>query len=160
MSHVSFRHKPSGLLKWFYGLPRYLFRWHLGWVLGQRFLLITHVGRKTGKLHQTVVEVVWHDPAKQEYVVVSGYGTQSDWYQNIRKHPAISVQVGNTSFAPIQKFLSTVETFAVLDDYRHHHATAFAELCKVMGYPYDGTDDSLRNVSEVLKAISFQAKHG
>ncbi len=26
--------KPQGLLKWAFHLPRYLYRWHLGWVFG------------------------------------------------------------------------------------------------------------------------------
>lgn len=31
-------HKPRGVLKWAYTLPRYLYRWHAGWLLGHRFL--------------------------------------------------------------------------------------------------------------------------
>jgi hypothetical protein len=28
--------KPRGLLKWMFTLSRYLYRWHLGWLLGHR----------------------------------------------------------------------------------------------------------------------------
>ena len=38
--------------------PVYLYRWHLGWMLGHRLLLLTHIGRRTGLRRQTVLEVV------------------------------------------------------------------------------------------------------
>jgi hypothetical protein len=30
----------------------------LGWLLGNRFLMLIHTGRHSGRLHQTVIEVV------------------------------------------------------------------------------------------------------
>jgi hypothetical protein len=42
--------KPTGPLKLAFTLPRYLYRWHLGLLLGHRCLMITHIGRKTGRL--------------------------------------------------------------------------------------------------------------
>jgi hypothetical protein len=32
---------PKGLLKWAFLLPRYLYRCHLGWLLGHRALMVT-----------------------------------------------------------------------------------------------------------------------
>jgi hypothetical protein len=81
--------KPTGLLKLAFTLPRYLYRWHLhlGWLLGHRCLMITHIGRKTGRLGQTVVVIVHYDPSTQECIVMSGYGAQSDWYRNMWPRP-------------------------------------------------------------------------
>lgn len=42
--------KPTGLLKLAFTLPRYLYRWHLELLLGHRRLMITHIGRETGRL--------------------------------------------------------------------------------------------------------------
>ena len=47
--------KPTGVLKWGYNLPIALYRVRLGWLLGHRFLLLTHQGRKTGRILQTVL---------------------------------------------------------------------------------------------------------
>jgi hypothetical protein len=55
---------PKGLLRLMLRLPIWLYRLRLGWLLGNRFLLLTHVGRKTGLPHQTVVEVVSHSSTK------------------------------------------------------------------------------------------------
>ncbi len=75
--------KPTGLLKLTFTLPRYLYRWHLGWLFGHRCLMITHIGRKTGRRRQTVLEVVHYDPSTQACIVMSGYGAKSDWYPEI-----------------------------------------------------------------------------
>jgi deazaflavin-dependent oxidoreductase (nitroreductase family) len=73
-------------------LPIYLYRLDLGWLLGHRFLLLVHRGRKTGLPHQTVLEVVLYDPSSRESVVVSAWGEDADWYRNIQKCPAIEIK--------------------------------------------------------------------
>src|SRR5689334_1392695 len=39
---------PHGFSRMMYRLPVWLFHVHLGWLLGNRFLLLTHTGRKSG----------------------------------------------------------------------------------------------------------------
>lgn len=72
-------HHPHGMVRLGFRLPIWLFRLHLGWLLGGRFLLLTHKGRTSGKLHQTVLEVLQHDQIHDTYAVFSGWGEQSDW---------------------------------------------------------------------------------
>ncbi len=148
--------RPTGLLKLTFTLPRYLYRWHLGWLLGHRCLMITHIGRKTGSLRQTVLEVAHYDPSTQECVVMSGYGAQSDWYRNIQAQPAIEVQVGRQRYRPKQRMLSTEETLAVLEEYQRDHPLAFRELMHLVGYAYDGTPEGLRPLSQFLRGVAFR----
>ena len=51
-------------------LPSRLYDWRLGWLLGHRFLRLTHVGRRSGRRYRTVLEVVGH--AEPGEVVVVG----------------------------------------------------------------------------------------
>ena len=148
--------KPTGLLKLAFALPRYLYRWHLGWLLGHRCLMITHAGRKTGRLRQTVVEVVHYDPSTQECIVMSGYGAQSDWYRNIEVQPAREVQVGRQRYRPRQRLLSEEETLAALQEYQRRHPLGFRELMHLVGYAYDGTPEGLRAVSQMLRGVAFR----
>lgn len=69
---------PKGLLRMMLRLLIWLNRLRLGRLLGNRFLLLAHIGRKTGLPHQTVVEVVSHNSTKDRYVIVSGWGEKSD----------------------------------------------------------------------------------
>ena len=52
---------PRGLLRFLLRLPIWLYQLHLGFLLGHRFLLLTHTGRRSGLLRRTVVEVVSYD---------------------------------------------------------------------------------------------------
>ncbi|MDQ2903510.1 MAG: nitroreductase family deazaflavin-dependent oxidoreductase [Ktedonobacteraceae bacterium] len=147
--------KPKGLLKWAFSLPRYLYRWHLGWLLGRRFLMITHLGRKSGRRRQTVLEVVSYDPATQECLVIAGYGVHSDWYRNIQVHPAIEVQIGCQRYTPQQRLFSSEETMHLLEEYQRHHPRAFREIIRFMGYAYDGTPEALHAISEILRGVAL-----
>ncbi|HKI54146.1 MAG TPA: nitroreductase family deazaflavin-dependent oxidoreductase, partial [Anaerolineales bacterium] len=89
---------PSKALRFGLRLPIFLYRIKLGWLLGDRFLMLTHTGRKSGLPRHTVIEVVKHDKETDTYYVVSGWGEKSDWYRNIRKTPQVTVQSGRRKF--------------------------------------------------------------
>lgn len=76
--------KPTGLKKWFFQAPSWLYRAHLGFLMGRRFLMIEHRGRKSAKLYRTVIEVVGRHPDKGEWIVTAGFGPKSDWYLNLQ----------------------------------------------------------------------------
>ncbi|MGI8493455.1 MAG: nitroreductase/quinone reductase family protein [Acidimicrobiales bacterium] len=66
--------------------PLLLYRWHLGWILGSRFLLLVHTGRRTAIPRQTVLEVMRFNRRTGEVVMMSGLGRRSDWYRNLQGH--------------------------------------------------------------------------
>jgi deazaflavin-dependent oxidoreductase (nitroreductase family) len=147
---------PTGVLKWAFLLPRYLYRWHLGWMLGHRCLMVTHIGRKTGRRRETVLEIVHYNPATHECIVVSGYGDHADWYRNIQAHPALEVQVGCQRYQPEQRNLSPEETLTLLTDYQHRHPQLFRLLLRILGYAYDGTPEGLRMAAQLLQGVAFR----
>ncbi len=59
---------PHGLMRWLLRAPVWLYRLRLGGLLGDRFLMLTHIGRNSGQPHQSVLEVVGHDEATDAYV--------------------------------------------------------------------------------------------
>jgi deazaflavin-dependent oxidoreductase (nitroreductase family) len=148
--------KPKGLLKWGYTLPLYLYRWHLGWLVGHRFLMVTHLGRKTGRRRQTGLEVAHYDPATQECIGVAAWGEQTDWYRNLQAHPALEVQVGSTRYAPVQRFLTFEETWALLCDYQRAHPRGLRVLLRFMGYGYHGSQEDLRAIAQAVRAVAFR----
>jgi hypothetical protein len=62
------RSKLTGASRLAFRLPIYLYRLDLG------CLLLVHRGRQSGMLHETVLEVLLHDPATRESVVLSAWG--------------------------------------------------------------------------------------
>jgi hypothetical protein len=67
---------PRGITRTLYRFPIWLFRLHLGWLFMGRFLLLTHVGRKSGLPRQTLLEILQYDREKERYVVFAGWGSK------------------------------------------------------------------------------------
>ena len=148
--------KPGGLRKWAYLLPRSLYGWHLGWLLGHHIMMITHVGRKTGVVRQTVVEAVNYDPKTQVCRACAGWGEQTDWYRNIQAHPALEIQIGSRRYVPQQHFLATEELLTLLQEYEHRHPRGLRLLFRHLGYPYDGSPEGLRAIAQVIRGVEFR----
>ena len=153
----NFRQKPSGLWKRALKLPAYLFRMHLGFLMGERLLLLTHVGRRSGIEYQTAIEIVEHDKQRGEYFVCSGTGPHADWYQNITAHPAVRVQVGNRSWQPSQRFLSQQEAAERFARYEAKHRRMAGVLLRSMGNTYDGTDEGRIQMMAHMPMVGFSS---
>jgi hypothetical protein len=74
---------PPPALKWLLRAPVALYGVRGGWLLGHRFLLLAHRGRRSGRVHRTVLEVVSWSASTREAVVVSGFGHSAQWYRNV-----------------------------------------------------------------------------
>jgi deazaflavin-dependent oxidoreductase (nitroreductase family) len=101
--------RPSRLLKAVFDAPGWLYRHRMGWLLGKRFLAVTHLGRRSGIERRTVLEVAVYDKDRRESIVASAYGEKADWYRNIQAHPAVKVETGRGAYVPEQRFLSRDE---------------------------------------------------
>lgn len=66
--------------------PIWLYRHRLGRFLGQRLVMIEHVGRRSGEARFVCLEVV-ERPSRDRIVVVSGFGERAQWFQNLQATP-------------------------------------------------------------------------
>lgn len=53
--------RPSGMYRWLANAPRWFYRLSLGWLLGKRVVQLTHRGRTSGLVRQTILEVLHFD---------------------------------------------------------------------------------------------------
>jgi deazaflavin-dependent oxidoreductase (nitroreductase family) len=152
-------HSPRGLVRLLLRLPIWLYRARLGWLLGHRFLLLTHVGRKTGLLHQTVLEVVHYDKATDMYMVASGWGEKSDWLRNVEKTPTAFVNVGGRRFEATATRLSVAEAQQALLDYARHHPATFRALAKLMiGQRLQGTEEDCLLLAQSVPLVALRRR--
>jgi deazaflavin-dependent oxidoreductase (nitroreductase family) len=121
-----------GLLRFGLRFPIWLYRFHLGWLLGNRFLMLTHTGRISGRPHQTVVEVVAYDKKSNTYIIASVWGEKSSWFKNITKNNQVVVTTGNARFQATTNRLSVEEARQTLLDYARKYPLAFRELAGMM----------------------------
>jgi len=140
--------------------PARLYDWRMGWLLGRRFLRLTHMGRRSGRLYQTVLEVVGEDGARNEVIVVAGLGRSAQWYRNLQVHEAVEVAIAGERFAAVHRELSKNEAAAVLADYERRHrylAPLIRRLLSwLVGWRYDGTESARQRLVAELPLIGLR----
>lgn len=149
-------------LWYFFRLPVYLYRWHLGWLFGHRCLLLTHIGRRTGLRRRTVLEVVEYRRQGPEVVVVNGFGRQSDWVQNIQSKGGEEITVGLQHFRASHRFLEENEAVQVMQEYelRNRFIAPIVRrgLTWLLGWDYGGSDEDRHRLVRQLSLIAFRPK--
>jgi deazaflavin-dependent oxidoreductase (nitroreductase family) len=153
-------HRPGPALRAVLRAPARLYDWHAGWLLGHRFLRLTHVGRRSGRRYRTVVEVLNTDPATGEVMVIAGFGRTTDWLRNIEANPAVEIAISSKRFVPIHRILDEPEAAAVLADYERRNRlvapTVRSVLSRLVGWTYDGSDDARHRLVRELPIIAFR----
>lgn len=119
-------------VRWFVRAPIWLYRARLGIIFGHRLLMLEHVGRRTARRRFVVLEVVDH-PTPHRYVVVSGFGTRSQWFRNVEAHPLVRVYLAShpPELATAQRLDAAAGT-AALERYAGAHPRAWAKLRPVL----------------------------
>jgi deazaflavin-dependent oxidoreductase (nitroreductase family) len=147
---------PSGLLRIVFRFPILLYRLNLGWLLGERALLLEHRGRKSGLIRKAVIEVVDHDMQKDSYIVTAAWGKQADWYKNIQAEPNVTIEVGTKRFAALARTLSAEEAAQHLNAYATKHPFAFRQLgAYLFGLKTHDTAQIIKSLSEAFPLVEF-----
>jgi deazaflavin-dependent oxidoreductase (nitroreductase family) len=153
---LALRRQPGRLAFAAMRLPRPLY--HRGWgsLLGHTFLLITHVGRKTGEPHETVAMALTYDPERQEAVVCSAWGPNTQWMRNLHAHPALRIQIGRETYVPEQRFLSEDEAVAVALEFRERHPWRLRLFAAILGWGDLSSEAEVRELVRARPFVSFR----
>lgn len=126
---------PHGFGRWLARAPRYLYLMGLGRLLGKRFVLLAHRGRRTGLTRQTVLEVV--DTDSTSLLVAAAWGERSDWFQNVKANPSVAITSGRRrDVRAIATVLDTSDATRVFERYRVNHKSAARGLAKAFHLPF------------------------
>ena len=110
--------------RWLLRLPIPVYRASLGWVFGERLVMIEHLGRKTGERRFVVVEVIGME--RNVVRVASGLGRTSQWYRNIEANGVAYISVGRFRRVRARaRLLDAERSEAVLADYARAHPIAW-----------------------------------
>jgi deazaflavin-dependent oxidoreductase (nitroreductase family) len=135
-------------------LPIFLYRLHLGWLVGKRFMQITHIGRRSGKVRRTILAVLRFDDKTKEIYAVSAW-KGSDWYYNIQATPAVQVETGLVRYAPEQRNLSPEEITTAFLEYRKKHPIFSRMICRIPGWKWDSTYEEFFDLARTLNGVVF-----
>jgi deazaflavin-dependent oxidoreductase (nitroreductase family) len=150
---------PRGLKRLLARLPIWLYRLRLGKLLGDRFLLLTHIGRTSGQPRQVVLEVLRHDLASHTCIIASGWGEHTDWLRNIQQNPHVLVETGARQFEAVAGRLPIEAAGDELSDYALRHPLAFRSLSKLMiGQALDNRAESCRRLAEHVPLVALRPR--
>ena len=137
------------------GLHAAMYKLHLGWLAGSQFMLITHRGRKSGKLHSTIVMVVHHNPRTLESVVTA-WGDKAGWYSNILTSPAVEVQVGARKYRPQQRLVDPGEFTTLLAVHRRQHPIRARIQTFLLGWKWGTSREDVLDLARTARGVAFR----
>jgi len=135
-------------------LPILFYRFGLGWLLGERFVLLTVRGRRTGLPRPVVLEVLGPDPQTGGLFVASAWGGSAQWLRNLGICPNVQAQVGRRSF-PAEVFrLSKQAGEEQLRSYATRHPFAGRVIFQLLlGRQPIGTEDKFAVLSRSVPIL-------
>jgi deazaflavin-dependent oxidoreductase (nitroreductase family) len=148
---------PPAFVAAFFKLPLILYNLKLGWLFGQRFMVLTHVGRRSGKIYRSVLAVLRCDEKTHEILAVSPWSS-SNWYRNIQVEPALEVETGFVRYAPDQRSLSPEEIAAVFIEFRQKHPLFSRIVARTPGWKIDSTYEEFLELARSLRGVAFCPK--
>ncbi|MFN2144277.1 MAG: nitroreductase family deazaflavin-dependent oxidoreductase [Anaerolineales bacterium] len=154
---IATRKLPTGFNRWFFRAPIFMYQIGLGGLLGQRFLLLNHIGRKSGLPRQAVVEVVIHEKETNTYFINAGFGAKTQWLQNLQAQPDVSIQVGWRKWDVRAEVLTPEEGGEVFRKFCD--GKRFAPIyAKALGFEVDGTLEDYYDMGTQMIFIALRPR--
>ncbi len=139
--------------------PAFLYDHDLGWLLGRRFLRLTHRGRRSGRDYHVMLEVIGEDRRQRELFVMVGLGRAAQWYRNVGAGGAIEIAVGRERFAPAYRTLDVAEAATVLAGYERRNRLIApvlrVVLSRLVGWRYDGSASARERLVAERPVLAF-----
>jgi deazaflavin-dependent oxidoreductase (nitroreductase family) len=113
--------------------PRLLGRFRSGGKQAELVLVLSNVGRKTGKVHKTPLQYELVDGV---FYVASARGQKADWFRNILSNPEVIVEVeGNEFPARAEGITDPVQVADFLELRLRRHPGMIKILLRLEGLP-------------------------
>src|ERR1044072_10777 len=109
--------RPGPVMKVVYRAPLVAYRLGLAggehWI-GMHWLALTTRGRKSGREHTVLLDLIGEDRQRRRYYVQAAYGRDADWVRNAEARGTIDAQVGIERFTARLEMEAADEARAVM----------------------------------------------
>lgn len=154
--------RPNALLKFFFKFPLFMHKIGLGgWekIIGAEWMLISTIGRKTGKRREAMVDVMDYDQAADTYYIEAAYGSRTDWLKNIKVNPVFEAQVGRRKFKAQAQELNAADTGEMLVRFFRRKPAYTRSVMTMAGMKFKD-EDELREMGKNLTLLSIKPEKG
>jgi len=148
------RNGVNPILRAVFRFPIFLHRIGLGRLVPQQILLLTTIGRKTGKPRVTALGY-GYDAATDTYRVMTGWGGKTDWLLNARAHPRIHVRVGKREFDGVAEVMKEDQAIEMMQEMARRNPRAPQMWSRLSGVPFDGTKESWRKLVACFPSLAL-----
>ncbi|MDD2921299.1 MAG: nitroreductase family deazaflavin-dependent oxidoreductase [Anaerolineales bacterium] len=154
----AFEKPPGGFLKFFLKTPVWIYKIGFGgWerLFGAEWMLLTTIGRKSGKPRQTMVDILEHDKDADIYYIEAAYGARADWYKNIQANPLFEAQVGRRKFHARATELVPDNAADMLVEFYRRKPVYTRSVMALVGMKFEG-EDELRKIARELTLLAVK----
>jgi deazaflavin-dependent oxidoreductase (nitroreductase family) len=122
--------------------------------------LLIHIGRRTRRRRETVLEILEFRKEAPEMVVMSGFGHNANWLRNIEAASTVEVVVGSKRFSAAHRILDEEEAVRVIIAYERRNwllaPIVRAVLSRLLGWQYDSSKYAHHKLVAQLPLIAFR----
>lgn len=143
-------------MKIFFKIPVWIYKMGFtGWerLIGAQWMLITTIGRKSGKRRDAMVDVMDYDKATDTYYIEAAYGSRADWYRNIQSNPRFEAQVGRRKFHATATPLSNEDAGELMVRFYRAKPAYTRSVMAMVGMKFEG-EEELRALGSKLTLIA------
>jgi len=144
--------KVGNLMRLVFKTPVWLYQSGFGRLVPRKILILTTIGRKTGKPRMTAVEY-GYDAAADEYFLMSGWGGRSDWYRNARANPRVQIWFRDKKIDAVARQATNDDVVKVMQEVLAINPHAVRTWSSHSGVPYDGTRNSLLQMAPAFPSL-------
>lgn len=148
--------RPNAFQKFFFKIPVWFHKMGFGgWerLVGAEWMLITTVGRKSGKPRDTMVDVMDYDKANDTYFVEVAYGSRADWYRNIQANPLFKAHVGRRKFQARAATLANADAGEIMVQFFRRKPAYTRSVMAMVGMKFEG-EEELRALGSKLTLLA------
>lgn len=145
--------KPTGAKRLILKLGILFFKLKLDYLLGNKLLLLIHKGRITGREHKTPLEPIKF--TEDEIYVVSGFGKQSDWFNNIRENPMVVVRIGGKLYDASASVLDKEKAKNILMNYFEKNSISGCLVAKIF-YGLRCKKEDYKKLAKSVPVVKFK----
>jgi deazaflavin-dependent oxidoreductase (nitroreductase family) len=148
------RDRPRGIMRWVFRIPVWLYRFGLGFMIGNGVLLLATTGRRSGKRRITALGF-GRDPAGGSYTVAAGWTGGADWYRNAVAHPEVQIWLGRAWIDCRAQPLPPEESVEGYRKLRSLNPYADRIFSKWLGRPFSPTEENYLAVAGAFPSLNL-----
>lgn len=142
---------PKRVLHFIHLPPQLAYAIGLGPLIGKMVLLLTTIGRKSGKDRVTPLQ---YEEMGGKYLVAAALGDKTDWYRNILANPQVKIHVKSKRIAGVAEIITDTEKKASFLDYRFKkHPRMVGSIMRADGVPIPPQRKDLLEYAEKISLV-------